>query len=288
MRRAAEEIAKRAGLLLRDALDKQNRIDTKSSAVDLVTSADHAAEHLIKSEINQRFPGHDILAEESGSSGSSADVRWIVDPLDGTVNFAHRIPHFCVLIAVQERRAAGFETIVGVTYDPMRDELFVAERGAGAVLNGAPMRVSSAERLLDSTLATGFGYKRLFLEDDNHREFCRLNLVSRGVRRMGSAGLDIAYVACGRFDGFWESYLNPWDLAAGDLLVREAGGTMSDRDGTPLSLDRGTCAGTNGRIHTALLAALASARAHPANSRADLGAHLPADIAAELLRSAPK
>ncbi|HET6345315.1 MAG TPA: inositol monophosphatase family protein, partial [Myxococcota bacterium] len=235
--------------------------------------------------IRRSHPDHAILAEESGAHASAGPYRWVIDPLDGTVNFAHGVPHWCVLIAVQERLADGaYATVCGVTWDPLRREEFVAVRGGGARLNDAPVRVSKAGRLIDSTSATGFGYDRLLRPDDNHAEFCRMNLLSQGVRRFGSAGLDLAYVACGRFDFYWEYRLNPWDLSPGVLLVEEAGGRVTDLQGAPGAAPEGTLLGSNGLLHDACLAALASARTAPINSRVGLVPHLPPELAARLPR----
>ncbi len=252
--------------------------------IDLVTDADVAAEAEIIGAIRARYPEHGLLAEESGEEGQG-DVRWIIDPLDGTVNFAHGIPHWSVLIAVQQRTGDRFTTEIGVVYDPTRDELFVAERGKGATLNGKPIRVSKTARLIDSMGVTGFAYDRLRGPHDNHAEFCALNLVTQGVRRFGSAGLDLAYVANGRFDLYWEYGLKPWDLVAGALLVAEAGGRVTDLAGAAIDPSLGgEVAATNGATHSGLVAALASARQHPANDRAAVVDHLPVEMAKGLIR----
>ncbi|HSI05451.1 MAG: inositol monophosphatase family protein [Myxococcota bacterium] len=252
--------------------------------IDLVTDADLAAESEIISGIRARHPDHAVLAEESGEEGQG-DVRWIIDPLDGTVNFAHGIPHFSVLIAVQERSHAGFSTQIGVVYDPMREELFVAERGRGATLNGKPIHVSKTARLIDAMGVTGFAYDRLRGPHDNHAEFCALNLVTQGVRRFGSAGLDLAYVASGRFDLYWEYGLKPWDLSAGALLVVEAGGKVTDLAGGVKDPSQGgEVIASNGLTHAATVAALASAAKHPVNDRAAVIDHLPPAIAEGLRR----
>lgn len=282
-RSAAIELARGAGDILRarfvgaEALD----IDRKGT-IDLVTDADHAAEAFLLGELRQRYPDHAILAEESGAHAGKGEHRWIVDPLDGTVNFAHRLGHFSVLLALQQRTDAGWRTQLAVSFDPMRDELFVAERGGGATLNGAAITVSPTTRLIDAVLATGFAYDRLHNPEDNHAEFCRLNLLTQGVRRFGSAGLDLAWTACGRFDGFWERGLRPWDVAGGALLITEAGGTICGYGGVPFAVDAGTIVAAGSALHAPLLAALASANDHPIGSRRDLADHLPADIAEEL------
>jgi myo-inositol-1(or 4)-monophosphatase len=278
LRDAAVEIARGAGRILATSYRGASQVQHKG-VVDLVTDADHASEAHVLGEIRRRFPGHAVLSEESGAATGDGRWRWIVDPLDGTTNFAHRIPHFSVLIAVEEQLAGGgVATRVAVTLDPLRDELFVAVAGQGATLGGLPVRVSQTRRLIDAALATGFSYRRLTNTDDNHAEFCRLNLVTQGVRRFGSAGLDLAYVACGRYDGFWEHGLSPWDFAGGALLVAEAGGRVSALDGGPAGLEAPAIAASNGCLHDDLLAALASARAHPIGSRQDLDPLLPPEL----------
>jgi myo-inositol-1(or 4)-monophosphatase len=280
---AATGIARGAGTILAAAYQKAaGRVQTKSTAIDLVTDADRESEEYILGEIRRRYPDHAVLAEESGANGAEAEVRWVIDPLDGTVNFAHRLPAFCVLIAVQERHAGGWHNVVSVTHNPLADELFAAADGVGATLNGEPLRVSSSPRLIDAIGATGFQYDRLFRREDNHREFVRMNLLTQGVRRIGSAGLDLAYVACGRLDFMWEYGLRPWDVSAGILLVAEAGGTVTSFDGGDAERSDGNVVATNGHLHEALLAALASAHDQRIDSRDGLEDHLPEDVAAEL------
>ncbi len=279
---AACEIARGAGAILREAFGKRTTV-THKGAIDLVTDADRASEAFILAQIKRRFPDHDVLAEEGGGHDLGASYRWVVDPLDGTTNFAHALPHFAVLIAVQERAPQGaLHPVAAATYDPLRDEMFAASRDGGATLNGRAIRVSATTRLIDATLTTGFAYDRLFRSDDNHAEFCRLNLLSQGVRRLGAAGLDLAYVACGRVDAFWEYHLHEWDLAGGILLVEEAGGTVTTLAGDDAVAGDRSLAASNGVLHTPLLAALHSARQAPINSRQDLAPHLPPEVAAEL------
>ncbi|MBI3179067.1 MAG: inositol monophosphatase, partial [Deltaproteobacteria bacterium] len=208
---AAVEIARGAGgIVMRHYRERAGVVARKSSVIDLVTAADRESEAHVLAEIARRFPDHVVWAEESGKRGHDGPFRWVIDPLDGTSNFAHRLPHFCVLVAVQERDARGdFKTVVGVTLDPVRDELFLAVRGKGATLNGEPIAVSKVGRLIDAVATTGFAYDRLFRDDNNHAEFCRMNLLTQGCRRMGAAGLDFAYTACGRVDVFWEYGLSP-------------------------------------------------------------------------------
>lgn len=285
---AAVDLARGAAAIVKQKYH-QELVVTHKGAVDLVTDADHASEAHLIAGIRARFPDHAILAEESGAGGAQGTVgdagayRWVLDPLDGTVNFAHKIPHFCVLVAVQKRTATGsYDTLLGVTIDPLRDEEFIAERGGGARLNGLPLRVSPATRLIDSVGATGFSYDRLVKQRDNHAEFCRLNLLTQGVRRFGSAGLDLAYVAAGRLAFFWEYDLNPWDLAPGVLTVQEAGGSVTALDGTDVPAGSGTLLATNGRVHQAMVAALRSVSDVAINSREGLAPHLPAELAAKL------
>jgi myo-inositol-1(or 4)-monophosphatase len=223
-----EDLARRAGDILRGGYAREHIVDHKG-VIDLVTEIDHQSEAFILGEIRERFPGHAILAEESGISEGFKDQQWFVDPLDGTVNYAHNIPIFCVSIAY----AHNGQTQLGLVYDPMRDECFSAERGRGAWLNGAPIRVSSVTELVDGLLVTGFPYDTWNTSDDNFDNFTRFAKMTQGVRRLGSAALDLAYVACGRFDGFWEISLAPWDVAAGGLIAAEAGALVTNVDGGP-------------------------------------------------------
>jgi myo-inositol-1(or 4)-monophosphatase len=280
---AVSEIAQGAGAILHEHYNAPVHVRHKDY-IDLVTDADRASEEYVKEAILKRFGDHGILAEESGTHAPDAPYRWIVDPLDGTVNFAHKIPHFCVLIALQEKVGKAYETIVGVTLDPLRKEEFVAVRGGGASLNGKPIVPTAADQLLGSLGSTGFGYNRLLAQPDNHPEFCRLNLVTQGIRRMGAAGLDLAYVACGRLDFHWEHTLRPWDMAPGILLVQEAGGKVTGLEGQPATVDSGRVLASNGPLHAAVLEALASTPKHPINARQGLERWLPADIAARLPR----
>jgi len=197
--------------------------------IDLVTQADLESEALILEAIQQAYPHHAVLAEESGNHGQDSAPLWIVDPLDGTTNFAHGHPHFCVSIALRQE---GVLT-VGVIYDPLRDETFWAEAGQGAFLNDQRMQVTTVSRLVDSLVATGFYYGRATVTDTNIPEFTRVVRRVQGIRRAGAAALDMAYVACGRLDGYWEYYMQPWDTAAGALMVLEAGGVITQLDGSP-------------------------------------------------------
>jgi myo-inositol-1(or 4)-monophosphatase len=224
--------------------------------IDLVTEADIAAEELIIDRIRSDYPQHMILAEESGDTitiGQSSDWKWIIDPLDGTTNYAHGYPCFCVSIALEFKGAIQ----IGVVYDPMRDEMFAAERGQGATLNGRTMRVSDVDELGRAMLCTGFPYN-VRERHDFAREFARFTMEAQAVRRDGSAAIDLAYVACGRFDGFWEDGLNPWDMAAGVLLIEEAGGRVSDYQNQPLSIYTKQVLTSNGLVHEAMMRVLNS------------------------------
>ncbi|MBL8183292.1 MAG: inositol monophosphatase [Blastocatellia bacterium] len=242
----AIETARDAGRVL---LEKFGRIETitKKGDINLVTEADLASEALIIERIRSHFPRHAILAEESGEAiviGSDSEFKWIIDPLDGTTNYAHGYPCFCVTIALEHNG----EIVSGVTYDPTRDELFAAEKGRGATLNGKPIRVSATAELGNALLVTGFPYD-FKVREKFARHLTEFLLASRGVRRDGSAAIDMAYVACGRFDGFWEEGLNPWDVAAGKLLIEEAGGVVSYYDGAKFSIYTPPIVASNGLIH---------------------------------------
>ena len=249
----AIETARDAGHLL---LEKFGRITavTKKGDINLVTEADLASEALIIERIKSHHPKHAILAEEAGDAvvvdGTNV-WKWIIDPLDGTTNYAHGYPCFAVTLALEH----DGDVVVGVTFDPTRGELFAAEKGQGATLNGKSIGVSATERLSESLICTGFPYdfKR---KDDFARHLTAFLLSSRGVRRDGSAAIDLAYVACGRFDGFWEEGLNPWDMAAGNLLIQEAGGWITDYSGEAFSIYRPPVVASNGRIHNEMLAIL--------------------------------
>jgi myo-inositol-1(or 4)-monophosphatase len=244
-----EPIAREAGALLMTYFDRHIKIEYKGD-VDLVTAADRASEKLIVERLQARWPQHGIVGEEGTRSDVEAEYRWFVDPLDGTTNFAHSYPVFCVSIALARK---DDQLEVGVLYDPTRDELFSAERGSGATLNGKPIHVSKTERLAESILGTGFpSHKRH--QNPNIHFYQQITLRSHGVRRAGSAALDLANVAAGRYDGFWEFNLNPWDTAAGVLIVQEAGGTVTRFDGTLFRLDSREVLATNGLIHEEVVA----------------------------------
>ncbi|HMM78477.1 MAG TPA: inositol monophosphatase family protein [Pyrinomonadaceae bacterium] len=246
----AIETARDAGGILLEKFGRKIKISKKGD-IDLVTEADLASEALILERIRSHFPKHSILAEESGAAsvaGGDPTWKWIIDPLDGTTNYAHNYPCFCVTLALEHNG----EIVVGVTYDPTRNELFAAEAGAGATLNGKPIRVSAINKLSDSLLVTGFPYD-IKERKEPARHLHELLMLSRGVRRDGSAALDLAYVACGRYEGLWEEGLNPWDIAAGTLLVKEAGGQISYFDGSTLDIYRPPLAASNGLIHSQMI-----------------------------------
>jgi myo-inositol-1(or 4)-monophosphatase len=247
----AIEAAREAGALLRNLQGGPRTIDHKG-AINLVTDGDRRSEALLVSLIRSRFPSHSILSEEGRNHAGAADVCWILDPLDGTTNFAHGFPFYSVSVAVTVRG----ELAVGVVYDPNRDECFVTERGAGARMNEAPIRVSATLDLTDALLCTGFPYDIREAPDEVIRHFQAFLVRAQAVRRPGSAALDLAYVAAGRLDAFWEHKIRAWDLAAGALLVREAGGRVSDYAGSPLDIHRGEIVASNGLLHEAMVEVL--------------------------------
>ena len=226
----AVEIAREAGALLANYFERRVAFELKGE-FDLVTEADRLSEKLVVDKLRLYFPSHGIVAEEGSGFEGSSEYRWYVDPLDGTTNFAHSFPAFNVTLGL----ARAGEMIAGVVYDPVRQEMFTAERGAGAYLNHRRIRVSRTGRLADSLSSTGFPSRKR-RHDINIHFYYQLAMASHGVRRTGSAALDLAYVACGRLDFFWEFGLKPWDQAAGTLLVAEAGGTASDMNGQPLNI----------------------------------------------------
>ncbi len=256
----ARQTARQAGHLLRELYHGSHQVRFKSSDIDLVTEADLASEQLVLEAINSRFPEHAILTEEGGGgaqpTGGEASHLWLVDPLDGTVNYAHGFPFWGVSLALLE---AG-KVSLGVIYDPLRDEIFWAERGKGAWCNNQRIHVSSASRLREALVATGFAYRRATIPDNNLAEFSALMPQVQGVRRAGAAVLDLAYVAAGRLDAYWEMHLHPWDWAAGVLLVQEAGGQVSNLDGRPWSLETKGLLASNGPLHRLLQALLREAR----------------------------
>ena len=252
----AIEAAREAGRFLKYSVGKVRNIEVKQGEVrNLVSEIDKGSEERIISIIRRHYPAHAILAEEGGGSASSSEYKWIIDPLDGTTNFLHGVPIFSVTIAIERKG----EIVGGVTYDPNADELYTAERGSGAYLNGKRLRVSESSELVNSLLVTGFPYDLAARPGRTVEHFIRFLMEARGVRRLGSAALDLAFVAAGRFDGFWEVYLNPWDMAAGSLLVTEAGGKVSGYEGGPLDLYAKRIVASNGRIHERMVELLQTA-----------------------------
>jgi myo-inositol-1(or 4)-monophosphatase len=250
----AIQTAREAGQILADKFGRALQVSNKGD-IDLVTESDLAAERLIVERIRSYHPRHRILTEESGDvaeAGSREDAhKWIIDPLDGTTNYAHGYPVFCVSIALEHEG----RVVVGVVYDPSRDELFAAERGEGATLNGRRVRVSETDELNRALICTGFPYD-VRTRTDFARHFRDFIMKAQSVRRDGAAALDLAYVASGRFDGFYEEGLRPWDVAAGVLLVEEAGGRITHYDGSPFHIYKPPIAASNGLVHEAMLSVL--------------------------------
>jgi len=251
----AIRVARDAGRLLRDRLGTGFDIEHKG-AINLVTEVDLASEKLIRETISTYYPRHEILAEEGGLTENKSEYRWIVDPLDGTTNYAHGYPMFCVSIALER---AG-ETILGVVYDPMREELFSAEPSAGAALNNRPIRVSKTDQLMQSILSTGFPYDIGTSKLTNLDHWANFAMNAQALRRDGAAALDLCYVACGRFDGFWELNLSPWDTAAGALIVAEAGGRLTNFSNDAFSNYKPEVVASNGLIHDRMIEVLAMTR----------------------------
>ena len=242
-----QELAREAGSVLTSYFGKVS-VEYKGD-VDLVTEADRSSEKLIVTRIRKMWPRHDLMAEEGSRIETGSDFRWYIDPLDGTTNFAHGYPVFCISIALEHKG----ERIAGVLYDPCRDEMFAAEKGGGARLNGRPIHVSKVTRLAESLVGTGFpSHKRH--KNPNIHFYHQITLRSHGVRRAGSAALDLCCVACGRYDAFWEFNLNPWDTAAGVLLVQEAGGRVTNFTDGPFEISSREVLATNSLVHDQLLA----------------------------------
>jgi myo-inositol-1(or 4)-monophosphatase len=250
LREAAVAWTREAGAVLLESHGGVHALERKG-VIDLVTETDRRAEALILERLRQRFPSHGVLAEESGAAAGSA-VRWLIDPLDGTTNYAHNYPFFCVSIAaeVEGRLAAG------AIYDPVRDEMFAASAGQGATLNGAPIQVSAVQRLVDGLLVTGFPYDVREHPEKHVPLFQAFLTRAQAVRRDGSAALNFCYLAMGRFDGFWEARLSAWDMAAGVLIVREAGGRVTRYDGSEFALDGKQVLATNGSLHEEMMEVL--------------------------------
>ncbi len=242
---------KRAGLILKNEYGKTQSI-TYKGAINLVTEMDHRAEAAVIEILEKEFPSHSILTEESIGREGSSSYRWILDPLDGTTNYAHGYPFFCVSLALEK----DGQIIWGIIYDPLREELFAAEAGRGATVNGRALQVSAARLMHQSFLCTGFPYDMRESTEDNLRYFSRFAKIVQAIRRDGSAALDLCYVAMGRFDGFWEMKLNPWDVAAGGLIVTEAGGRVTNFSGNPFTINGQEILATNGLIHEDMLSVL--------------------------------
>lgn len=229
-----EQLARQAGEILRAGYNKEHQVGYKG-VIDLVTEVDHQSEAFLLGKVQKDFPGHHIFSEETGTIQGSDEHVWYIDPLDGTVNYAHHIPIFCVSIAYASHSgkssSLSADLKLGAVYDPLRDEMFLAERGKGATLNGHPLRASTATELQRSLLVTGFPYSAWNTPQDNFANFVKFGKLTQGVRRLGSAALDLCYVAAGRFDGYWEMSLNAWDVGAGGLISEEAGARVTNVKG---------------------------------------------------------
>lgn len=253
MLKVAIEAALEAGKFLKENIGKIRHLERKGGhETNLVSEIDKKSEELIISRIKKNFPSHDFLCEESGSAEIKSEYRWIIDPLDGTINYVHGLPIFCVSIGLEHNG----EIVAGVVYDPSRDELFTAEKGKGAWFNKKRIQVTKTEKLIESLVVTGFSYAVNKQPEPDITHFTNIVVEVQAVRRLGSAALDLSYVACGRFDGFWERMLNPWDVAAGVLLVTEAGGTWTDYSGAPSTVYNKQILATNGRIQKQMIAVL--------------------------------
>jgi myo-inositol-1(or 4)-monophosphatase len=239
--------AREAGEVLREGFGWQHSVRYKGE-VDLVTEVDEQAERVIKEILLGAFPSYGMLAEESGRSSGREDARWIVDPLDGTTNYAHGLPIFAVSIALER---AG-EVVLGVVHDPIREETYLAERGGGATLNGEPIKVSDNDELIQALIATGFPYDRAEMPEALEL-FGRFAAITRGMRRLGSTALDLCYVAAGRLDGYYERGIWAWDIAAGGLILEEAGGKVTDYRGAGLNLEGRQIVASNGYLHSAMM-----------------------------------
>ncbi|MFH0957402.1 MAG: inositol monophosphatase family protein [Pseudomonadota bacterium] len=247
-----KELASKAGAIVASYFKGRFNVESKesvASGIDIVTDADRASEKFIMDRIAEKFPSHDILTEETRTEITGSKYLWIVDPLDGTVNFAHSYPQFGISIALMQ----DGDIIAGVIFDPVRNEMFWAYKGGGAFLNGTPIKVTENVELLKCILGTGFPYDKAESSVNNLKEFCKVTLLAQGVRRSGSAALDLAWVACGRLDGFWELKLKPWDFSAGIVIVEEAFGKVTDRHGKAMGLWAQSIVATNSLIHDKLI-----------------------------------
>jgi len=255
IREVALRAAKKAGKILKKSREGEVTVSYKGD-LNLVTNVDHLSEETIVAMVNRHFPDHQILAEEGHDRTEPSPYRWIIDPLDGTTNYSHRFPFFCVSIAVEIKGKVH----LGIVFDPIRNELFFAEKNQGASLNEKPIRVSSVSRLDKSLLVTGFAYDIRTDPTNNFNHFTNFSMKAQGVRRTGSAALDLCYVASGRFDGFWELKLHAWDTAAGSLILTEAGGKLSDFSGKPYSIYDSELLASNGKIHREMIDVLQKTR----------------------------
>lgn len=243
------EIAKEAGELIRNKFRTEVEINFKSNETDLVTEVDKASEKVILDFIRKKYPGHEILAEESGETKTGSEYRWVIDPIDGTTNFAHGLPIFSVSIGIQKNG----ETIIGVIYDVMQDVAYSCEKGSGSFANNNKISVSQNDILRRSVLVTGFPYNISSNPESALEKFAALTKSARGIRRLGSAAIDMCYVAKGVFDGFWELFLHPWDICAGILLVEEAGGIVTDFNGNKIDIFSKRILASNAKVHQSIL-----------------------------------
>jgi myo-inositol-1(or 4)-monophosphatase len=255
----ARDLSREAGAILLRGFRSGTTVISYKSRTDIVTDADRASEDFLVSGISKRFPSHAIIAEEGSRKEADGGYLWYVDPLDGTNNFAHGLPFFCVSIGVYSLSEKSI--IAGAVFNPFLDEMFTAARGGGAFLNGERIHVSSLDDIGVSLVATGFPYDKAVSPDNNLKEFNRILPEIQGTRRMGSAAIDLSYVACGRLDGYWEPKLKPWDMAAGSLIVEEAGGRVSRYDGSRFDPEYPELVASNGLIHDQLVSHLVAVRA---------------------------
>lgn len=250
------EIAKEAGEIIREGFGNNFDVEFKTNDSNLVTDIDKASEKLIMNCIQKKFPGHNILAEESGEYQKNSEYTWVIDPLDGTSNFAHGLPIFSVSIGLQKNK----ETLAGVVYDVMQNIIYSAEKGSGSFANGQKITVSNNDRLSHSLLVTGFPYNIKENPENAFAKFEALTRASRGMRRLGSAAIDFCYLAKGVFDGFWEVYLHPWDICAGKLIVEEANGKVTDFDGNEMTIFSTRMLASNGKIHSEMVEILSQTK----------------------------
>lgn len=244
-----KELANKASKVILKNLNKISKISYKSGEFDLVTNVDKEVEQLILKEINLKYPNHTIISEESGKLKKDQKYKWYIDPIDGTTNFAHGYPFFCISIGFSKNDELEF----GIVQVPLLNEIFTARKNKGAKLNTKSIHVSKTKKINQSLLATGFPYDRKSSQINNLKNFCNLTLKTQGVRRAGAAAIDLCYVACGRLDGFWEIKLSPWDVAAGVLIIKEAGGKITNFKGNKFNVNDRTIVATNGLIHKELI-----------------------------------